>query len=96
MVREILGSVAEFEKAQLVARLRAARERKRAATGRCEGAKPVPAEVVAAARRLARKNPKKGRAPELRAIAAELAELGHVARGGKSYGAERVRRMLAR
>jgi DNA invertase Pin-like site-specific DNA recombinase len=96
MVRQILGAVAEFEKAQLVARLRAARERKRAATGRCEGASPVPAEVVAAARRLARKSPKTGQRRSLRAISAELATLGHVARSGKPYGAESVRRMLAR
>jgi DNA invertase Pin-like site-specific DNA recombinase len=96
MVRQILGAVAEFEKAQLVARLRAARERKRAATGRCEGAPPVPAEVVAEARRLARKSPKTGQRRSLRAIAAELAALGHVGRSGKPFGAESVRRMLAR
>jgi DNA invertase Pin-like site-specific DNA recombinase len=96
MVRQILGAVAEFEKAQLVARLRAARERKRAETGRCEGAPPVPAEVVAEARRLARKSPKTGQRRSLRAIAAELKALGHVARSGNAYGAESVRRMLAR
>ena len=46
MVRQILGAVAQFEKASLVAKLRHARERKRAETGRCEGRKPVPAEAV--------------------------------------------------
>ncbi len=49
MVRQILGAVSQFEKAQLVRKLRAARERKRAETGRCEGRSAVSAEVVAAA-----------------------------------------------
>ena len=34
MVRQILGAVSQFEKASLVRKLRAARERKRAGTGR--------------------------------------------------------------
>jgi DNA invertase Pin-like site-specific DNA recombinase len=40
LVRQILGAVAQFEKSALVSKLRAARARKRAATGRCEGVKP--------------------------------------------------------
>lgn len=39
-VRQILGAVAEMEKSMLVLKLRAARDRKRAETGRCEG--PIP------------------------------------------------------
>jgi hypothetical protein len=54
MVRQILGAVSQFEKAGLVAKLRHARERKRATVGRCEGRKPVPFEVITEARRLAR------------------------------------------
>jgi DNA invertase Pin-like site-specific DNA recombinase len=60
MVRQILGAVSQFEKASLVAKLRHARDRTRAETGHCEGRRPVPAEVVAHARRLARKSPKTG------------------------------------
>jgi DNA invertase Pin-like site-specific DNA recombinase len=60
MVRQILGAVAQFEKAGLVQKLRHARERKRAETGRCEGPKPVPAEVIRETERLARKSPKTG------------------------------------
>src|SRR4051794_34573995 len=37
MVRQILGAVSQFEKASLVGKLRVARERKKAETGRCEG-----------------------------------------------------------
>jgi DNA invertase Pin-like site-specific DNA recombinase len=39
MVRQILGAVAEFEKANLVAKLRGARDRKAAAGKRVEGRK---------------------------------------------------------
>ena len=96
MVRQILGAVAQFEKAALVQKLRHARERKRAETGRCEGRKPVPEAVVREARRLARKNPRTGEVRSLRQIAAELARLGHVGPSGKPYGAESVKLMLAR
>lgn len=40
LLRQILGAVAEWEKSALVMKLRKARDRKRALTGRCEG--PVP------------------------------------------------------
>ena len=59
----------------------------------CEGRKPVPSEVVAAARRLARK-PRKGKRPSLRAIAAGLAAMGHLGPSGQTYGPESVKRML--
>ena len=39
LVRQVLGTIAQFEKASLAAKLKAARERKRAAVGKCEGRK---------------------------------------------------------
>jgi DNA invertase Pin-like site-specific DNA recombinase len=96
MVRQILGAVAQFEKAGLVQKLRHARERKRAETGRCEGRKPVPEDVVREAKRLARKSPKTGEARSLRQIAAELAKLGHLSPSGKPYEAMSVKRMVER
>jgi DNA invertase Pin-like site-specific DNA recombinase len=39
VVRQVLGAIAQFEKASLVAKLKAARDRKRAAAGKCEGRK---------------------------------------------------------
>jgi DNA invertase Pin-like site-specific DNA recombinase len=95
MVRQILGAVSQFEKASLVAKLRHARDNIRAKEGRCEGRKPVPAEVVAHARRLARKNPKTGAVRSLRQIADELAALGHVGPSGKPYFPASVSAMLA-
>src|SRR5271157_2289233 len=44
LVRQVLGAIAQFEKAGLVAKLAAARKRKRMATGKCE------AETVALAK----------------------------------------------
>ena len=95
MVRQILGAVAQFEKSGLVAKLRHAREQKRAAEGRCEGRPAVKDDVIAAARRLARKNPKTGKRRSLRAIAGELAVLGHVGPSGSPYHAGSIRHMLA-
>ena len=37
LVRQVLGAIAQFEKASLVAKLKAARDRKRARDGKCEG-----------------------------------------------------------
>lgn len=95
MVRQILGAVSQFEKAGLVAKLRAARDRIRARDGRCEGRAPVPEAVVAEAKRLARRNPKTGKTRSLRKIAAELAALGHLGVSGGPYTASSVRNMLA-
>ena len=40
LMRQVFGAIAEYEKTMIVVKLRAARERKRARTGRCEGRKP--------------------------------------------------------
>jgi DNA invertase Pin-like site-specific DNA recombinase len=94
MVRQILGAVSQFEKASLVEKLRKARERKKAETGRCEGRKPVPEVAVKEAKRLARKSPKTGKRRSLRAIAAELEKLGHVGPSGLAYGPQSVKQMV--
>jgi hypothetical protein len=52
------------------------------------GRKPVPAEVLGEARRLARKNPETGQKRSLRQIVKELAALGYVA-GCPSSGLDR-------
>ena len=96
MVRQTLGAVSQFEKANLVAKLKHARDRKRAETGRCEGRKPVPPEVIAEARRLARRNPKTGERRSLQQIADELAELGYLSPSGKAYFPGSIKKMLAK
>jgi DNA invertase Pin-like site-specific DNA recombinase len=97
LVRQVLGAVAEFEKTTLVAKLAAARRRKRMATGaKVEGRKShveARPDVVALAKRLARKKPKGGRL-SLRAISAELAEQGHLNERGKPFNPKSVAAML--
>jgi DNA invertase Pin-like site-specific DNA recombinase len=41
LVRQVLGAIAQFEKTSLVAKLKAARDRKKASTGKCGGRKPT-------------------------------------------------------
>jgi DNA invertase Pin-like site-specific DNA recombinase len=97
MMRQIAGSFAEYEKARLVAKLRAARERKRAAAGRCEGRKSWAAinpELVRQAKRLRRRSPK-GHQRSLRAVAAELAKLGFVNERKVAFSASSVASMIA-
>ena len=62
-MRQVLGAIAQFEKASAVAKLAAARKRKREAAGKCEGRKShseVRPDAVALARRLRRRKPKGG------------------------------------
>ncbi|MFZ2103783.1 MAG: hypothetical protein WAV18_00115, partial [Roseiarcus sp.] len=65
LVRQVLGAVAQFEKATTVAKLAAARKRKRIATGvKVEGRKShaeARPDVVKLAKALARKKPKGGK-----------------------------------
>jgi DNA invertase Pin-like site-specific DNA recombinase len=95
-MRQIAGAFAQLEKSRLVRKLREARERKRAAVGKCEGRKShaeLRPDVVALARALRRKRPKGGQR-SLREIAAELAQRGHLNEQGKPLSAMSVRSML--
>ena len=97
LIRQVLGAVAQFEKQALVAKLRKARERKKAETGKCGGRKSVAEaspETVALAKKLAR-YPVNGRKRSLRDIAADLEAAGHVTSAGTRYGAAAVARMIA-
>jgi DNA invertase Pin-like site-specific DNA recombinase len=93
LVRQVLGAISQFEKASLVAKLRAARERKVAAGGRGTGrwrydeARP---EVVTLAREL------HGQGMSYRKISAALAKRGYVTSKGKPYVASAVQTMLRR
>ena len=94
-VRQVLGAIAQFEKASAVAKLAAARKRKR--EGRCEGRKPLSEtrpEVVALARKLRLRRPKGGRL-SLREVAKALATQGYFNERGKPYAAKSVASMLA-
>jgi DNA invertase Pin-like site-specific DNA recombinase len=96
LVRQVLGAIAQFEKASAVAKLAAARKRKREREGRCEGRKPFSEtrpEVVALARKLRRRRPKGGQL-SLRGVSKELAARGFFNELGKPYAAKSVASML--
>lgn len=105
LIRQVLGAVAQFEKAALVAKLKGARDRKRRETGKVEGrkrrAERLDAEGVAhlaaavrEAKRLRRANPKTGRRMSYRDIAIKLEEAGHLNERGRRYNPASIKRML--
>jgi DNA invertase Pin-like site-specific DNA recombinase len=96
LVRQILGGVAEFEKTTTVAKLRAARERKKALTGKCGGRKSHAERdeaMVVLAKKLAR-YPVNGRKRSLRDIAAELEAQGYLNQRGARFNPKSVASML--
>lgn len=96
MMRQIAGAFHEYEKARLVAKLKAARERKRAVAGKCEGRKSwaeINPELVREAKRLRRRSPK-GHQRSLRDVATELAKLGFVNERGGVFSPSSVKSML--
>jgi DNA invertase Pin-like site-specific DNA recombinase len=95
MIRQIMGSFSEYEKARLVQKLKAARDRKIEAEGRCGGRQPISEtapDAVALARKLAHGNRKMKLS--LRGIAAELAKAGYMSSTGKPYSAKLIRTMV--
>jgi DNA invertase Pin-like site-specific DNA recombinase len=96
-MRQMAGVFAQLEKARLVAKLRHARERKRAEGQKVEGRKShveSNPEAVALAKRLRRASPKTGERMSYRDIAAKLAEEGHKNRSGKPFGPSAIKSML--
>jgi len=99
LIRQVLGAVAEFEKRVLVLKLRAARERVRKRTGRCEGRKPYGTHsgeraVIARIRQLRRK-PVKGRRQSFASVAASLNAEGHRNRAGRIWSPQMVYHVLS-
>jgi DNA invertase Pin-like site-specific DNA recombinase len=94
LIRQILGAVAQFDKAMTVAKLRGARERKRRKTGeKVEGRKSyaeVNPEMVVLARKLSEQRPKLS----LRQISAQLSAAGYRTPKGNPYSASAVQSML--
>jgi DNA invertase Pin-like site-specific DNA recombinase len=91
LVRQVLGAVAQFDKAMTVAKLRLARDRIRKRDGKCEGRKSHAEErpdAVALARQLHRQG------MTYRAIGAELERAGHVNERGRPFHHKSVRAML--
>jgi DNA invertase Pin-like site-specific DNA recombinase len=109
LVRQVLGAIAQFDKAMTVAKLRGARDRVRREQGKCEGrrtrierlqddaaATERLLEAITLAKRLNRASPKTGKRLSLRDIATELEAAGHLNEKGRPYHAESVKRMLVK
>lgn len=92
MIRQILGSVAQFEKAMLVAKLKGARDRKKAVTGKCGGRHSYSErspEMVKLAKKLRRYQKL-----SLREIAGRLEAAGYISASGKRLEAAAIARMI--
>lgn len=93
LVRQVLGAIAQFDKATTIAKLRAARDRKREREGKCEGRKSYAEanpELVEKAKALSDQRPRLS----LRRISAELATAGFTTPRGLPYSASAVASML--
>ena len=100
LIRQVLGAVSEFDKAVVVLKLRAARERIRTRQGRCEGRKPYGARpgeerVIERIRQLRRK-PRAGRRASFAAIAETLNDEGYPTRQGGPWRAATVHCIVRR
>jgi len=84
LMRQMQGAFAEFDKRNIVARLRAAREQKRKTYGRCEGRKAfADAKTLSRIKVLSRK--RDGKKPTLQAIADALNSEGLLTASGKIW-----------
>jgi DNA invertase Pin-like site-specific DNA recombinase len=96
LVRQILGAVAQFDKAMTVAKLRGARERKRRATGRKVEGRKLYAERKGGAELIALALEIKNSGPHvsLWQVSRELEKRGHLTKSGRPYSASAVKSML--
>ena len=93
LVRQVLGAIAEYQKALLVAKLRVARQRKKIKSGKCEGRKPykeAAPETVALIRKLRRK-PRGGKRKTYQEIADHLNSEGVSTLNGQPWSLQTVR-----
>ena len=93
MMRQIAGSFHQYEKARLVTKLRVARQRRKAETGKCEGRKGY-AEAMPETVKLVKELHAQGLS--YRKIAAELAAQGYVTGSGRPHVASAIQKMLGR
>lgn len=103
LIRQVLGAVAQFEKAALVAKLKGARDRKKRETGKCGGRHSFTEkagkdrralEAMQKAKRLYRASPKTGERRSLRQVAQDLAAQGYLNARGEPFNPKSVRAMV--
>ena len=102
LVRQVLGAIAEYEKTMLVLKLKAARERKRRRTGKCEGRKRYgeksveELEVIRKMKMMRRRRRGNRKGMTYRAIAERLNAQGLQTKQGKQWTAQLVHHFCAR
>ena len=99
LMRQILGAVAEYDKAMTVAKLKAARERKRLNGSKCEGRKGYGDEPGQAVLKEIKKNHRKPRGKKrltAQQIADKMNKSGFLTLTGKKFTANSVRLILSR
>lgn len=101
LIRQVLSAVAEYERSALVAKLRAARDRKRRGGGHSVGCYPFgehpgqPGEAVTLARiRALYRTPMSRRRVSCRVIASTLNAEGRASRTGRPWSSAMVRHLL--
>jgi len=96
MIRQILGAVSQYDKAMIVMKLRAARDRKRLLNGKCEGRRgysEIAPNIIAEIKRLRRK-PKGGRRLTYGMIAEELNRKNLLSLNGMPFSSGLVRKIV--
>jgi DNA invertase Pin-like site-specific DNA recombinase len=96
LIRQVLGAVSQFEKAMLVTKLKAARDRKQATGAKVEGRKSygeANPDLVTLAKKLHR-YPVYSRRRTLREVSRALADAGLMTAKGKPYAQSAVLKMV--
>jgi DNA invertase Pin-like site-specific DNA recombinase len=95
LMRQILGAVAQYDKAMIVAKLRVARERRKISSGSCEGRKPY-GFFAGEKQPLALMCSMQLQGFSLSRIATELESLGIHPRSGSRWDAKTISRIVQR
>jgi DNA invertase Pin-like site-specific DNA recombinase len=99
LIRQVLGAVAEFDRAVTVLKLRAARERLRRRGQRVEGRKPYghhPTEAAIIDRMRLLRRKRQGKRMSFAEVANELNREGHRNRSGRPWSAALVHHVLTK
>jgi DNA invertase Pin-like site-specific DNA recombinase len=95
LLRQMMGAISEYEKTMIVLKLRAARQRTKAKTGRCEGQKPFGAKRGEQAT-IARMKELRSQGLSLLKIAEQLHGEGRKPRAADRWQAATIARILRR
>ena len=98
LIRQVFGAIAEYDKSMTVLKLRAARERKRAKAGKCEGRKSIKETAPEVLREIKRLRRKRRDSPRRTygEIAEELNRQGYRTVSGKPWTAANVQKICHR